>query len=213
LRLAIIKGLNKLRSRHPEMHFDREQVRTQLFSELKELYRTVLLYHGYAGVVWRPHQEAPANGDLLKSALAERAAALLERISRLLGLLYEPDDLYRAYYGVTHANHTVRANALELLDNLLEPDDKRLVFPIIDDEASHEQRLHRAEELGITGFTQARALAEILRGDDPLLVLCAIDAVQTQRINALDSEIARATRHLDPMVRETAEKVYASLRA
>jgi len=213
LRLAIIKGLNKLRSRHPELRFDREQIRRQLLAEMKELYRAVLLYHGYSGLVWRPHQEPPANGDLLKSALAERAAAVLERISRLFGLLYEPEDLSRVYYGVTHASHTVRANALELLDNLLEPEDKRLVFPIIDDESTHEQRLHRAEELGLREFARSDALAEILRSDDSLLVLCAMDAVQAQDLNALEAEIARATRHMDPMVRETAAKVYASLRA
>jgi HEAT repeat protein len=213
LRLAVIKGLNKLRSRDPRLVFDAELIRRQLYDELKDLYRLVLLYHGYSGLDWRPHQEPPTNGDLLKSALAERAASVLERISRLLGLIYEPDDLYRAYYGLTNRNHSVRSNALELLDNLLEPADKRALFPIIDDEAAYEYRLHRAEEVGLRGFTRAEALAEVLRGDDPLLVLCAMDAVQTQQLSTLDHEIARATRHIDPMVREAAEKVYAALRS
>ena len=45
----------------------------------------------------------------------------LERISRLLGLLYPHLDIHSAYLGLQSKNLSVHDNALEFLDNVLKP--------------------------------------------------------------------------------------------
>ena len=50
----------------------------------------------------------------------------------LLALIYPFEDIYRAYDGLTSGQRDLRANAIELLDNLLRPELKRAILPYID---------------------------------------------------------------------------------
>jgi ATP:ADP antiporter, AAA family len=53
-------------------------------------------------------------------------------VFRLLGLLYPPADIYYAYHAITSGSTHMRANALEFLDNVLHPEIKRSLIPVIE---------------------------------------------------------------------------------
>src|SRR4029079_3121376 len=140
--------------------------------------------------------------------LEEKLEILLERIFRLLGLIYQPRDLYHAYHGLSSENAIIRANSLELLDNLLESDHKNLILPIIDDDININYLLEVGGSLGIIIFkSRVEVLEHLLESSEPLIVLCAIEAVHNQQIEKLYPLVKKATRHPEIMVRETAEKV------
>ena len=66
--------------------------------------------------------------DLLEKRLDRK----LERIFRLLGLKYTSDDILVIYNGLKNNKPDFRLNALEFLDNLLEPNLKKILIPIIE---------------------------------------------------------------------------------
>jgi len=59
--------------------------------------------------------------DPVARALAESMQQELERIFRLLGLLYPHLDIHSAYVGLQSKSVSVHDNALEFLDNVLKP--------------------------------------------------------------------------------------------
>jgi ATP:ADP antiporter, AAA family len=67
-----------------------------------------------------------------EDAIAAEAQQSLERVFRLLGLLYPPADIYYAYHAITSGSMHLKANALEFLDNVLHPDIKRSLIPVIE---------------------------------------------------------------------------------
>ena len=70
--------------------------------------------------------------QIKERAITAEAQQSLERVFRLLGLLYPPADIYYAYHAITSGSMHLKANALEFLDNVLHPDIKRSLIPVIE---------------------------------------------------------------------------------
>jgi AAA family ATP:ADP antiporter len=70
--------------------------------------------------------------QMKEAAITTEAQQSLERVFRLLGLLYPPADIYYAYHAITSGSTHLKANALEFLDNVLHPDIKRSLLPVIE---------------------------------------------------------------------------------
>lgn len=79
--------------------------------------------------------EVPVWDAILRETASENKGdreVRLRRVVGLLALIYSPEDIHRAYTGLTSDQRSVRSNALELLDNLLKPEHKRDVLPAIE---------------------------------------------------------------------------------
>jgi hypothetical protein len=63
---------------------------------------------------------------------AEVRDGQLGRLMSLLAFIYQADDVFRAYAGMTSSGKDVASNAVELLDNLPQSDHKRSLLPFIE---------------------------------------------------------------------------------
>jgi AAA family ATP:ADP antiporter len=154
--------------------------------------------------VCRGRLDSPA-GALLSRALEERLEHNLERIFRVLGLHYPPNDIYNAYLGIVSSDRDRRASAVEFLDNVLGHNLKKFLFPIID-RVSDTVTIERGRDLFGVDVTDAQAaILLLIRGRDPWLRTCAIYCCA----GGADGEVRRAVEDArndpDPLVRETAE--------
>lgn len=70
--------------------------------------------------------------QMKERAITGETQQSLERVFRLLGLLYPPADIYYAYHAITSGSLHMKANALEFLDNVLHPEIKRSLIPVIE---------------------------------------------------------------------------------
>jgi len=133
----------------------------------------------------------------LVRALEERLDRALERIARLLALVYPPRDILAAYRALHGGSSGARAGALELLDNLLEGGWKGELMQALDDVAFGAQARPRDRE------DRADTLALVLIEGDGWLRACA---AYTARAAGLDGALLdRLSRSdPDPIVRETA---------
>jgi ATP:ADP antiporter, AAA family len=110
-----LKALSKLRAGDPELTFDAGAVSALLEQCLDASRRYAQARHALAA------RDGESNGSplpgLLAQAVNEAWAERREEVFRCLGLRYAPDEVHRAFLGVTRGETVSRANALEWLEN------------------------------------------------------------------------------------------------
>lgn len=76
------------------------------------------------------------DAEQVEKAMADEVArddvVSLRLFMGLLGLIYDSDDILRAYNGLVSGDRSLASNAVELLDNLLQSEHKRLVLPAVE---------------------------------------------------------------------------------
>jgi ATP:ADP antiporter, AAA family len=197
LRFQIISALNKIQELHPEIEIDKQLLETVLAAEIMGHYRSYQILESL---------RTPGNADdPILRALDESIRQELERIFRLLGLLYPRLDLHSAYFGLQSTNPTVYDNALEFLENVLKSQLRGMLVPLLDGKVSLKDRAGLAER-----FVRAKvenreqAVAELVASDDPWLKSCGAYAIGSLGLLTLEGELNHCLEHTDPLLRETA---------
>lgn len=147
IRQELIRGLTKLRIRSPRLEFPKRVVRRQIAKEVRTYQRIIQfssLCHRMAPDL--SNEQDPAVG--LLRLLTEET---LQQIFRLLALVYRPDDIYLIYNQLREPDAYVRADALELLDNLVDPGLRWLIFPVLDENRFLERVDGEGEEPAFDG--------------------------------------------------------------
>lgn len=207
LRFRVICALNKLCQSHPEIQCDKQMLETVLAAEILGHYRSYQIL----GTLGDGIRES---GDSVAKALRESMRQEIERIFRLLSLLHPGVDLHSAYYGVQSENPIVHDNALEFLDNVLQPHLRKVLVPLVDSTVTVAERVRLAElVVGTDMGSREQAVAALVRSDDPWLKSCGAYAVGTLGLRSLEPEIDRCLEHPDPLLRETARQAKLRLAA
>ena len=146
---ALLNHLAAIRSCHPtpnqayqdkSVHellamLESEEMRTEAVRELygrRSYLRDIAFVEEKIERVLKAEISAYQERAQQERAITAEAQQSLERVFRLLGLLYTPADIYYAYQGITSDTVQAKANALEFLDNVLNPEIKRLLIPVIE---------------------------------------------------------------------------------
>jgi AAA family ATP:ADP antiporter len=196
LRLRVIAGLNRLHQLHPELELDRQAIETVLMAEIMGHYRSYQIL-GTLG-------DTPEVASPVASALEESMSQDLERIFRLLSLRWPEFDMHSAYVGVRSDSTAARANALEFLDNILKPQIRSLIVPILDRQVPTAERVRLANEiLGTSVDTREQAVTALIASDDPWLRSCGAYAVGMLGLTSLAPALDRLPTEHDPLLRET----------
>jgi len=140
IRNEAIRALNSLKKNFPHLKFKKRYI-------VKKIHEEAGLYSDILAVLY---SQINADPSLLKikdrnildkqrearksliELLERRLDGNLERIFRLLGLRYPPDDMINIYNGIRSSKPDIRTSAIEFLDNLLEVNLKRVIIPIIE---------------------------------------------------------------------------------
>jgi HEAT repeat protein len=194
MRYRVVKALNKLRRRYPNLEIDGGVVDAAFVDEAREYYHLLA-----AAALHRQHGD-----EFLSRALEERLVYTLERIFRLLGLRYPADDVYNAYLGLVGDARPRRSSAVELLDNVLDAGSKRYLLPIID-RVSEAATIARGGELfGVGAATRDDSLVRLIAGRDPWLRACAVFTARANVSGAVRVAVEAASGDPDVVVAQTA---------
>jgi AAA family ATP:ADP antiporter len=157
LRQRVIASLNKLKVRHPQVAIDPTAIELLLAAEIAGHYRSYQLL-------------VPLDDEIVTAALRHSMEQELERIFRLLALILPAPALHDAYVGVRSSNPLVRANALEYMENVLSPELREVLLPLIDGQVSEEERARLADRIiGARVESADQIVAALLASDDPWL--------------------------------------------
>ena len=198
LRHEVVVSLNRLRVQHPDVAIDTQAVEMVLAAEVVGHYRSYQVLVTLDGGA--DSDDAAMHGPR-RAMDVER-----ERIFRLLALLLPKHDMHSAHDGLLSADPAVRANAVEFLDNVLEPQQLRhQLLPLFDDQVTTAQRAALAGSVvGATMNTPQEAISTLLASEDSWMRSCGLFAIGTLQLRELEPELDRALAGADPREREAA---------
>jgi hypothetical protein len=153
----VIASLNKLKVRHPQVAIDRTTIDLLLAAEIAGHYRSYQLL-------------VPLEDENVSAALRHSMEQELERIFRLMALVFPAPALHDAYVGVRSNNPLVRANSLEYLENVLPLELREVLLPLIDSQVAEDERARLADRIiGARVESTDQIAAALLASDDPWL--------------------------------------------
>jgi AAA family ATP:ADP antiporter len=195
LRHNVIVALNKLQAIHPRLRIDPGLAELVLAAEIAGHYRSYQ--------VLGPLRAQLKEDDPILQALRHAMEQELERIFRLMKLLFPTIALHDAYVGVRSTNPLVRANALEFLENVLKPELRQVLVPLLDSQVTEDERIAMANRLvGAPLESSEQAVATLLASEDAWLRSRAAYAVGALRLHGLAAELKKLEAHAEPVVKE-----------
>ena len=221
VRYQIIKGLTNLRKYYPDLQFDRPTIEPHIDNEVSVyINTTILLYRqSQTTAAAAPGGRQPFEPDLLSAqrllrlALTEKRTLLQEHIFRLLGLIFPQKDMYFAYLGLLSNKQDLRANAVEFLDNVLDPRLKRQIIPLIEHSSTDALVTYAQENLKTTVPNDEGCLDMLLTHRDQWLRCCALFLIAHRKLLGYRTRVDELTRSNHPLVRETASYAQQHLKA
>jgi ATP:ADP antiporter, AAA family len=198
LRYKAIAAIEKIRRDHPAISCPRAVLESQVVRESSRYYNGLTLQHNLL-------RHAPDAADsLLSRALQDKLHRTIDRIYRLLGLLYHAGDVAAARYTIEQGESRRRAAAVEYLDNLLGGVVRRRVMPILDDLPLSEKVRYANAVLKSRPRDLDDTLAQLVHEDDPVIVAAAIHFTGQRRMWELtdDLEYVASHRSEEPVVSE-----------
>jgi len=211
MKYKIIRALEDLRTVPTDIRFDPGILEKYVVGGIRNYYQLTMILTAWNESVSPRNASAMPAPDLLQKVLQERLDRDKEMVFRLLRLIYPPETMYNAYRGVTSSNPRVREDAVELLDNILNHNIKRMLFPIID-EASETLFMVRAAALwNLQPMTEKEAITSLIDGQDNWLKACALHTIGEKRISELQEHIEMALKSSEPLIRESAEFAWRNL--
>jgi ATP/ADP translocase/HEAT repeat protein len=138
---------------------------------------------------------------LLAEEFAFRRQRALRRVLRILELRYDRAALRLVRNVIDRGGG--RANAIEVLDSLVEPPLRELVLPFFDS-GSEAELLERAGTLVPELPTPEDFLVEQIGHPNPYVAALALDALVRGGSPRASEQARRALAHVDPLVREQA---------
>jgi ATP:ADP antiporter, AAA family len=183
LRYKAIAALDRLHRGRPDLRFDRDPVERLILKEARRYYLYLSL-HTNLFVRERLPQDL-----LLARALEEKIRRTVDRIYRLLALLYPWQDISAARWTMEHAESRARASAMEYLDNLLSGALRKQLMPILE-ELPLDEKVRRGNVLLKTRPRDAEeTLLNLINDEDPVVSAAAIDLVRDRQMTSLRPDL------------------------
>jgi len=208
LRYRIILGLEEMARRLPNLPIDRHVIEVAIVSEARRYYRRFLIFFGLFG---DGNDRSVNDGGLLHQTLLENMEREKERVLRLLSLIYPAEDIGSATAALRNDSPAKQAQAIEFLDNLLEGDVKRHVFPLFDDAPASERFEKFLALLELRSFDGETALQELLKQDDVWLKAATIWEIGLRGLRDFRGELQQYLNSKEPVLKETAELVMSRI--
>ncbi len=133
----IIEALYKMRSKKPQLRFERKIIFSEVISVVKKGYLILIEMHDLMSDEKKAYLAKDLENNLARS---------LKHIFELLSLIYPHDDIIRAYQNICAGTKEALDYSIELLDNILKREIKEVLLPLIDD-VPFEDKVRRCRKM------------------------------------------------------------------
>jgi len=205
LRYKVIAALERLRRDHPGLAFDRAPAEALLLTETRRYYEYLTLRHNLIS------RDAVAAASLLVRALGDKLERTLDRIFRLLGLVYSIGDIAAVRRALAGRDARTRAGALEYMDHLLSGQVRRRVMPILEDQTPEEKVRHAHAVMGSRPRDVEDTLVHLIHDEDPVVAASAIHFAESRGGGALRVDLEYIVQHRHTADRHVFEAAWWAL--
>lgn len=201
MRQELIRGLVTLRMRAVRrglaLEFPKRVIRRQIAKEVQIYQRLKTIAGLYAR---RASGATRGVVDPMTELLRVCLGDAIQQIFQLLALICRPQDIVLVYTQMQAVEPYVRADAIELLDNLLDPGLRWLVFPVLDEDRFLESATSvEADELA-NERKAVQILQESINDHHQWGRILSLWVVGRLSIEPLLPELDRAARSPEPIV-------------
>ncbi|MFQ5771102.1 MAG: hypothetical protein ACE5HX_11240, partial [bacterium] len=117
-------------------------------------------------------------------------------------------DIYNTFAAATSSNRTIRANAIEFLDNILSKDLKSIFLAVVEDVPANQILQQANGFLEVSINNRREALEYLVTDSDPWLSACALYEIgKSGLVDEFRALLERAKEDHDILVQETANLV------
>ena len=127
LRFKSVTWIQRLKRENPSLTFKRDPIEGLLLKESRKYFNRLGLHHNLFVRAKLPKD------SVLSQAIEEKIVRTVDRIYRLLALIYPWKDVAAARWAIERGDNKARANALEYLDNILSGQLRQRVMPVLED--------------------------------------------------------------------------------
>jgi AAA family ATP:ADP antiporter len=202
LRFHVIAALERIHRAKPEITFNLSRIESLIHEESARYTHYRRLHR-----VLFESQNFPQE-SLLARALVEKMKREVDRIYRLLGLLYPWKDIAAIRYSIEHGDRRSRAGTLEYLDNILAGGLRKTLLQLLED--TDGAPLAFAQRASVEA-----AVSRLINDEDPVVASAAIHFVWQQKLSNCLDELDRVMAKPDASDRhvlETASWVLQEMR-
>jgi ATP:ADP antiporter, AAA family len=191
LRYKAVGALGRIRRSHPELNIPPGPVEQLAVKETNR-------YFSYLGLHYNlVVNDRVAKDTLLARALSEKLTRTVDRIYRLLALIYPWKDIAAARWALEHGDPRQRSSSLEYLDNLLTGTVRKRVMPVLE-EMPLAEKVRRGNVVVRSRVRDAEdSLAQLVHDDDQVVAATAIHFVESRGLWSLADDLEYALAHRD----------------
>jgi ATP:ADP antiporter, AAA family len=193
LRFHVIAALERIHRLKAEHTFNRARIES-LTQEESSRYTHYRRLHQVLFEFQRYPKEC-----LLARALTEKMKRGVDRIYRLLSLLYPWKDIAAARHSIEHGDRRSRAGTLEYLDNILASGLRKTLIPLLEDAEGGKLMIDQ------TASAAEAAVTRLIRDEDPIVASAAIYFVWQQKLMHCINELDRILSSRDGLNRHVLE--------
>jgi AAA family ATP:ADP antiporter len=189
LRYKVVAAMEKLRREHADLTIAREPIEALAVKEANRYFSYLTLRHNL-------FQDKP-HDSLLCRALEEKLLRTVDRIYRLIGLVYPWKDIAAARWAIDHGDARASASASEYLDNLLTGTLRKRVLPVLEETPIDEKVRKGNVFLRSRRRDAEETLAQLIADEDQVVAAAAIHYVEKEKIWNLADDLEHALAHRD----------------
>ncbi|HVQ62337.1 MAG TPA: Npt1/Npt2 family nucleotide transporter, partial [Burkholderiales bacterium] len=202
LRFRTICALNDLRRDRPQTVLDPARLRAALGFEMMLHCRTNQILSVTEQGTGSPREGHPTEVGRRLEAARDRE---IERIFRILSLLYPGTDFRSAHYGLRSGDATARDHALEFLELALDGELRRSLVSLLDPTVSLDARLAPIlKRTHLAAPTAADLAAALVASEDVWLKACGVTAIGALGLVGLAERVEECLDAEDEVLREAA---------
>lgn len=194
LRSSVLDAILYLHLRSADLHRDVEMFRRSLHRELKEAYQLNAIIA----------ELGELDGELIVECLRDRFDQIIQRIFKLLRVLHPARHLDAVVNNLASPVSSVRANSLELLDNILDPETRQCLIPLLEERDARDRARLGDDLFPLLHMGAAEWLHRLLMSDHEWTVVCSLDATGKLDASGYEPTVRMLLGHPSPLVRETA---------
>ncbi|MFT5167535.1 MAG: AAA family ATP:ADP antiporter [Saprospiraceae bacterium] len=211
VRQEALRGLNFVNNNFLHLKFSQREIDSILLREV-QLYQETLIALFVEGQIDAASKN-PVKTEKVEARkglihlLKKRLDRNLERIFRLLGLIHPNGDIYMIYKGIRSRKSDLRFSALEYMDNLLDPDLKKKLIPLL--EASLQESIsdEAIKNVPLKIPKEYECFQSLLNGKDTRIKLAVLYLLEQLKQAQFHDLIKQQMSSEDLKVRNFAERV------
>jgi len=195
VRGGVISALTMVLNHSPSVRLDKKAVNAALRAEGRHAFELLALADDLG---------LDQDALLLEDAIRHRQEQATGRIFGLLALKYPAETIELVSRNLHSGQVATRANAVEVLDNLLDGEEKSFIIPLFDEAPAAKKLSQVADQMPVARTNRRRRLASLLESSDEWLRVCAALAAGAWRERGVATEVRALLESPSALSRETA---------